>query len=110
MASTRKLSRFALVALLAAALWSGCGGDDNGGDDAGGDQDPATAITVRFADGIAVIGSRDAWGDALEQRIDSGEISCEAVAEGQETCSSDESSVQADWVPDGLIRLQAPPG
>jgi hypothetical protein len=108
-ASTRKLSRFALAALLATAIWGGCGGDDNGGDE-GGDQDPNTAITVRFADGIAVIGSRDAWGDALEQRIDSGEISCEAVAEGQETCSSEESSAQADWVPDGLIRLQAPPG
>jgi hypothetical protein len=99
-----------LAPLLAAAIWVGCGGDDNGGDGGSGGQDPNTAITVTFTDGIAVIGSRDAWGDALEQRVESGEISCETVTEGRETCTSDETSAQADWVPDGLISLQPPPG
>jgi hypothetical protein len=104
-----KLARLAPALLLAAAIWAGCGGDDDG-DDQGGDQDPNTAITVRFADEIAVIGSREAWGDALEQQIESGAISCEPAAKGRETCTSDETSTQADWVPEGLISLRVPPG
>jgi hypothetical protein len=108
--AARKFARFALAALLAAAIGAGCGGDDDGENGGSAEGDPNTAITVRFSDGIIVLGSRDAWGDALAQRVDSGEITCEAVAEGRETCESDESSTQADWVPDGLIRLQAPPG
>ena len=107
--SDKRLFRIVLALVVAAgiaATGAACGGDDD--DDGVSSED--TTYGVLFSDGFLVAGSQDAWGDALQPYIDSGEVTCEEEEPGDNRCNSDLTYRESkSWIPDGLLVARANP-
>lgn len=96
-----KKVQISLASLVAVLFLAGCGGG-NGGDEGG-------LVTVQFADSVFVSCPRDCWGQALQQRIDSGEVTCGEVTDNTRCRSHETSAEAADWVPEGAISYKGGP-